>query len=420
MLTPFLPPLAGFLIPLGTKLLSTFWGISNMKRLIHLLLIVGLLFGSAASAQDAANFTEGCVTDYDASVDYFPDKSEVEHAQGFSIEYFNNYKVITVTRPWVGAETPFTYALVQCGTPAPETATFDAVIEVPVNRLISMSTTYLPSLVELGVLDTLVGVDEFDFVYSEDVRVHIDAGELVEVGGGSLVNVEQVLDLEPDVVMTYGIGVPDYDAHPALIEAGIPVALNGDFNETSPLGRAEWIKFVAAFYNREADANAFMSSVAADYSALVAQVADVETRPSVLVNAMFGDTWFVAGGQSYIARLIADAGGAYVWADDDSTGGMPLAFEAVLDAAQDADVWLNPNFWFSLADGLAEDERYADFSAFASGRIYNNVARVTATGGNDATELGAIRPDLLLADLIAILHPNLLPDHELFFYQQLD
>lgn len=388
-----------------------------MKFAVILLVFVGLLFGGVAFAQDAS--ADGCVTTYDTSVDYFADKAEVEYAEGFSIEYFNNYKVVTVTRPWVGAETPFTYALVQCGTPMPETATFDAVIEVPINRIVSMSTTYLPSFVMLDVLDTLVGVDEFDFVYSEAVRAKIDAGDVVEVGGGSLVNVEQVLDLEPDLVMTYGLGSPDYDAHPTLIAAGVPVVLNGDFNETTPLGRAEWIKFIAAFYNREADANEFFAEVAGDYAALVDLAASAEARPTVLVNAMFGDTWYVSGGQSYVARLIADAGGAYVWADDEATGGLPLSFEAVLDAAQDADVWLNPNFWFTLADGLAEDERYAEFAAFENGAVYNNIARVTPLGGNDATEMGAQRPDLLLADLVAILHPDLLPDHDLFFYQQL-
>lgn len=388
-------------------------------RLLFIGLVFGLLFGGAVFAQNAENVTEGCVTTFDASVDYFPEKSEIEYSEGYNIEYFNNYKVITVTTPWVGAETPFTYALVQCGTPAPETATFDAVIEVPITSVISMSTTYLPALVELDVLDTLVALDEFDYAYSPEVRELIDAGDIVEVGGSSMVNVEQVLDLDPDVVLTYGIGSSDYDAHPVLTAAGIPVALIGDFNDTTPLGRAEWVKFIAAFYNLEGDANAFFDEVVTNYNDLAALTADVETRPSVMVNAMFGDTWYASGGRSYAAQLIEDAGGAYVWDNDTSTGGLALSFESVLDTAQNADVWLNPNFWFTLADGLAEDERYAEFAAFENGQVYNNIARVTPLGGNDAGELGAARPDLVLADLVAILHPELLPDHELYFYQQL-
>lgn len=388
-------------------------------RLLFIGLVFGLLFGGAVFAQNAENVTEGCVTTFDASVDYFPEQSEIEYSEGYNIEYFNNYKVITVTTPWVGAETPFTYALVQCGTPAPETATFDAVIEVPITSVISMSTTYLPALVELDVLDTLVALDEFDYAYSPEVRELIDAGDIVEVGGSSMVNVEQVLDLDPDLVMTYGIGSSDYDAHPVLTAAGIPVALIGDFNDTTPLGRAEWVKFIAAFYNLEGDANAFFDEVVTNYNDLAALTADVEIRPSVMVNAMFGDTWYASGGRSYAAQLIEDAGGAYVWDNDTSTGGLALSFESVLDTAQNADVWLNPNFWFTLADGLAEDERYAEFAAFENGQVYNNIARVTPLGGNDAGELGAARPDLVLADLVAILHPELLPDHELYFYQQL-
>lgn len=390
-----------------------------MKAVTTLFLIAVLLLGGAAFAQDAANLTEGCITEYDPAVDYFPDKSEITYAEGFEIAYFNHYKVITVTRPWVGALQPFTYALVQCGAPAPAEGTFDAVIEVPVSRVVTMSTTYLPTLTELGLQDALIGVDEFDFVYNEDVRAQIEAGELVEVGGGSMVNVEQVLDLDPDLVLTYGLGSPDFDAHPVLIEAGIPVALNGDFNETTPLGRAEWVKFIAAFFNQEGEANALFDEVSGSYEALVALTADVESRPLVMVNAMFGDTWYASGGDSYMARLIEDAGGEYVWADSNSTGGVAFSFESVLDVAQNADVWINPNFWLTLADGVAEDERYGDFAAFQSGEVYNNNARVTAMGANDATETGALRPDLLLADLVAILQPDLLPDHELYFYQQL-
>ncbi|HLU08750.1 MAG TPA: ABC transporter substrate-binding protein [Oceanobacillus sp.] len=389
-------------------------------KTIFTLLIFGLL-ASAVLAQEAptTNLTDACVEIYDESVDYFPDKTEVEYAAGFEVEYFNNYKVINVLQPWRDADVTFTYVLVQCGTPAPEGYEDAAIIEVPIDTVVSMSTTYVPHFVELGLLDHVVGVDEFDFIYNADMRELIETGEIVEVGGSSAVNVELVLDLDPDLIMTFGLGSPDYDAHPVLLDAGLNVALNSDYMETSPLGRAEWIKFTAMFFNREADANAFFDGVAERYNELVAQVGEIEERPTVLVNGNYGDTWFVAGGASYTAQLIKDAGGDYLWADDDSTGGLPLSFEAVLERGQDADYWINPNFWFSLADGLAEDERYAEFEAFQNGNVYNNNARVNEFGGNDYLEGGVVNPDVLLADLVAIFHPELLPDHELFYYQQL-
>jgi len=387
---------------------------------VHLMLfalLIAVLPG--ASAQDAVNLTTGCVADYDPDVDYFPEKIDIEYSSAFEVDYFNHYKVVRVLTPWAGAEQTFEYVLVQCGTPAPEGFDEAVLIDVPIQSAISLSTTYLPHFVELSVLDTLVAVDELDFAYNPDVRARIDAGNVIEVGGGSAIDVEQVLNLEPDVVFTYGLGSPDFDAHPVLIEAGIPTALNGDYVETTPLGRAEWIKFTALFYNQESAANALVAEVADSYAALRASVADVQDRPTVLVNGMFMDTWFVSGGASYAAQLIADAGGDYLWADDDSVGGLPLAFEAVLERGQDADVWLNANFWRSLDEGLAEDERYAEFAPFQNRTIFNNNARTTELGGNDYGESGVLRPDLVLADLIAIFHPDVLPEHELFYYQQL-
>lgn len=391
-----------------------------MRLLRQLAVILLIVLPTVNISWAQTSVAAGCVENYEPGTDYFPDKSRVEYAAGFAVEYFDNYKVVEVLTPWVGADETYTYVLVQCGTPAPEGFDDATIVEVPVESIVVMSTTYLPPLVELDLLDTLVAVDEHDFVYSPEVRERIESGEVVEVGGGSLVNVEQVLNLDADLIMTYGIGSPDYDAHPALINAGLNVVLNADYMETSPLGRAEWLKFIALFYNREADANALFDEVVANYEELSALTEAVEDRPQVMVNAMFGDTWYAAGGRSYIAQLIEDAGGDYVWGDDESTGALALSFEAAFDAAQDADIWLNPNFWFTFEEGLAEDERYGDFEAFANGQVYNSNAQVTPLGGNNSGELGAMRPDITLADLIAIFHPELLPDHELVFYRRLE
>ncbi len=387
-----------------------------MKSLVLVLLSLLLVF--PAFAQDAANPT-ACVETFDADTAYFPDTVEVEYADGFSIEYHGNYKVVTVNTPWQGASEPYIYVLVQCGTPVPEGYEGEQIIEVPATSAISMSTTYIASFVELGLVDRVVAVDEGDFIFNPEVLTRFNAGDIIEIGSGSTVNVEQTLALEPDVIFTFATGSVDYDTHPVLLEAGLNVVLNSDYLESQPLGRAEWVKFIAAFFNAEAEANAIFDEVESSYHELSEVAAEAESRPTVLANAMFGDTWYVSGGGSYAAQLIADAGGDYVWADDASTGSLPLSFEEVVDRALDANIWLNPNFWFTLADGLAEDERYAEFAAFENGQVYNNNARVTDFGGNDFGETGVLHPELILGDLIYIFHPDLLPDHELFFYQQL-
>jgi iron complex transport system substrate-binding protein len=390
--------------------------IVGFRTLISLLLLFAI--SGALSAQEAP--APDCVAEYDPAVNYFPETMQVEYAEGFTIDYANHYKIVTVTRPWPGAETGFTYVLVQCGTPAPDDIPDDAVvIEVPVTSAASLSATYAPHFAELDLLDTLIAVDNADNLYNPAIRERIEAGQNAEIGGGSTVNVELALDLAPQVIFTYGSGFPEYDAHPVLAEAGLTPVINGDFNETTPLGRAEWIKFTAAFFNREAEANAVFDPIVERYTELAALTADVTERPTVLVNAMFMGTWYVSGGASYAARLIADAGGDYVFADDPNTGGVPLSFEAVLEAAQDADIWINTNMWRSLADGLAEDERYAEFAAFANGQVYNYYKRSNAVGANDYFESGGLYVDVLLAVLIAIFHPDLLPDHVLYYYERL-
>jgi iron complex transport system substrate-binding protein len=368
----------------------------------------------------ASNLSEQCVETYDPEIDYFPDKASIEYAEGWTIEYFDHYKVITVLNPWREADVTFQYVLVQCGTPTPDGYDDAQVIEIPTDTMISMSTAYLPHFAELGLVDRLVGVDSFAFVYTPEIVERIEAGEVAEVGGGAQLNVERVLALDPDLVMTYGIGDPQSDVHPRLIDAGVPVVINAEYMETGPLGRAEWIKFTAAFANREAAAAPIFANIATQYETLAEQARAAEDRPSVFVNAPFQGTWYMPGGNSYPAQLLADAGADYLWSEDDTTGGLPLSFETVLERAADADYWLRPGDASSLEELLAQDERFASFEAVQQGNVYNNNRRLSAGGGNDYWETGLSNPHLLLADLIAILHPELLPEHELLFYQQLD
>lgn len=365
-----------------------------------------------------ANLSDGCVDKYEAGVDYFPQKITIEESSGWTVEYFNNYKVVSVLNPWRNATQEFQYVLVQCGTPAPAGYPDAQVIEVPIKTLITMSTTHLPQLLQLNRLNALRGVDSFAFVNTTEVQAMIEAGKLVEVGSIQ-VNVELVLETDPDIVMGYGVGNPETDAHLKLLEAGVKVAMHAGYMETSPLGRAEWVKFIGLFFNEEAAATAGYDGMAARYNAMAEKARSVTKKPSVFLSAAWRGTWTQAGGHSYMARFLADAGGDYLWSDDDSTGGIPLDFESIFERAQAADYWLNTSSWRSLEDGMAADERYAEFAAFQNGQVFNNNARLNKNGGNDYWESGLANPDVVLADLIKILHPELLPEHELVYYHQL-
>lgn len=373
---------------------------------------------AAPAVAPEANLTDGCVETYDPSIDYFPQKTDVTHSDSFGVEYHNNYKIVTVSNPWQGAQESFQYVLVQCGTPTPE-GVDGAVIEVPVRSLVALSTTYLPHLVSLGLTDRLVGLDSLLWTTTPEIVARIEAGEISEVGGGSAVNVEQLLDMEPGLVMAYGIGIPEYDAHPLLLEAGIPVALNGDFVEQDPLGRTEWMKFLAFFFNKEGEAAQIFDETVASYQATAGLAITSSVRLTVFLSSIYDGTWWMPGGDSYTARLLADAGADYLWADSGAVGSSPVDFETVFEKAGNADFWLNPDnsFWNVQADVLQSDERYGEFAAVANGRLYNNNAQVNANGGNAFYESGAAHPDVVLMDLVKILHPDLLPDHELVYYK---
>lgn len=390
------------------------------------LLALFIVFNSLlpASALDE-NLTDGCVADYSADVDYFPDKIEIVDASKFTVEYFNNYKVLRVADAFDGAP-GFNYVLVQCGTPAPSPADFaegTQFIDVPSGDLITLSTTQLPALSQLGLLDHLAGVDSGFYISSPEVVRMIADGAVAEVGFGAEVNIELVLELQPQLVMSYGYN-PATDAHPVLLEAGIFTALDASWRELSPLGRAEWLKFTALFYNLEARASAIYQDIAAQYEAVKAKAAAVaaEDRPRVLINSFLGyaDAWFIPGEETYVGRLIRDAGGDLLLAEAGSATSQGLSFEVAFEGGFDADIWLVETFGiYSGDDLLALDSRFGDFAAFQSGDIWNNNRDENANGGNNYYEWGVTNPHLALADLVAIFHPDLMPEREFAFYRRL-
>jgi iron complex transport system substrate-binding protein len=351
--------------------------------------------------------------------DLFRHKAAIRYAGGFEVEYHENYKVVTVSTPWPNAAMSFEYVLVQRGTPPPSGTGDALIIEIPSERVITLSTTYLAFFDMLGLTDKLIGHDDFKYVYSPRVRELIEEGRIGEVGEGSKINVELVLDMDPDLIMTFHAG-SDQDAYPKLLEAGLPVVLNAEYVEKEPLAMAEWIKFIALFFNEEEEAERIFQDIAFRYNDLKDRVSHVQYRPTVLLGAPFQGIWWMAGGSSFFATILDDAGGDFLWKDNDSTGAIPLDFEAVYARAAAADFWLNTGTWERCDDALDHDQRFAEFKAYRTRAMFNNDRRKNRYGGNDFWESGRANPDTVLADLISILHPELLQDHSLVYYRKLD
>lgn len=349
---------------------------------------------------------------------HFIDKVVPEYAEGFSVEYHDTYKVVDVFRPWQGASEDFRYILLQRGTEAPDGYGDAQVVEIPVNRIITMSTTYVTYLDMLDEMDSLVGHESFLYTMNEKLLRMVEEGKVKETGSGPQLNIEVVLELDADVILTHAIG-GEWDTHPKLFEAGQSVVFNGEYMEGTPLGRFEWIKFISLFYNKEKQANQIFDKTAEAYTELAEKAGNPEDRPGVLVNSPYQGTWWVPGGNSFQARFIKDAGGAYIWGEDDSEGALMLDIEAVYEKAADADVWINPGMWSSLEEAKAEDERFAEFKAYKEREIYNNNRMENKNGGNAYWEFGLAEPHIVLADLIKIFHPDLVPDHEFVYYHRL-
>ncbi|BAZ09110.1 ABC transporter, periplasmic-binding protein [Calothrix sp. NIES-4071] len=362
-----------------------------------------------------------CVEQYEATRDYFPDKVSVTRAKGFNVEYYNHYKVVTINNPWKGSKTGFKYILVQCGTPAPKISDASLntyYITVPVNSVISLSTTHLPHLAKLGVVDKLVAVSDTKNVNTSEVVERIKSGKVANVGSNGSVNVERILELNPELITTYGTGNGD-DSYPKLLEAGLKVAMNAEYMEDSPLGRSEWLKFTALFFNKEKKAEQIFGEVAKKYDEIAARAKAVKTRPTVFLGFNFKGTWYMPGGNSYAAKYLEDAGANYLWSNQKFSGSLPLSFETIIERAINANYWLNlSQKWKSKQEILAEDSRYSDFKAVKAGNLYNNNARVNESGGNDYWEGGISNPDIVLSDLIKIFHPEILPQHKLIFYRR--
>ncbi len=366
------------------------------------------------------NSNSNCVEQFDENIDYFPDKVEPNYAQGFTVEYHQNYKVVTVKQPWEEAAQDLNYIFVQCGTPAPTEYPNATVVEIPTQQVLAMSTTYLPHIEKLDRLESLVGVMDRRLIYSEVIRQRIEDGLIQEVGDLQS-DTEKILNLQTDVILSYRLDNTETSSFKALESLNQSIVLDAAHLEATPLGRAEWLKFTALLFNEEAKANKEFAAIAQRYQNLVNQTQNLTDTSTVLSGSPFQGVWYMPAGKSYVAQFFRDANISFPWSETESRLSLPLDFEAVLAQAKDADIWVNVNpAWQSEKDVLAEDKRYALFTAFETQQVYAANARVAPDGGNDFWESGVINPDIILADLIKIAYPEQLPEHQLYYYQQLN
>lgn len=309
--------------------------------------------------------------------------------------------VITIKHPWQGAEDQSRrLLLLPPGAEAPEGYTGDVIDHLP-ERIVAMSSTNVAMLNAVGALDRLVGVSGIDFISTPD----INRDRVVDVGNQDDPDYEKLLALNPDLVLIYGIDSPS-GMEERLAGFKIPSLYIPDYIEQSPLGKAEWTVVMAHLAGRRDMAIEQFAATRARYNELKASVDSALPRPTVMLNAPYGDIWYMPPVDSYMVRLINDAGADYIFADNQSDKSEAIGDEKSIEMLSQSDVWLNPGSFTTMADLRASLPRHGHIGAAASGRVYNNNLRSTPDGGNDFFESGALHPDIVLEDLIEIFHPD--------------
>jgi iron complex transport system substrate-binding protein len=344
---------------------------------------------------------------------------EVSYAKGFSITDYGDYKVIEVNNPWPDAGKTFRYALVKDKANFKSDESFDAVVQVPVQNLIVTSTTHIPSLDMLGETDKLIAFPNLNYISSEHTRQRIAEGKLTEIGNNESINTENVIDLQPDVMIGFAV-TGNNKTYETLQRAGIPIVFNGDWTENHPLGKAEWIKFFGAFFDKNEVAAQLFSEIETEYTTVKQLAQTADNTPTVLSGALWKDIWYLPEGKSWGAQFIADANGTYLWADSEGTGSIALNVETVLEKAQQADFWIGPGQFTTYSQLADAHKAYTQLEAYNNKTVYSFSSLKGETGGIIYYELAPNRPDLVLKDLVKILHPELVPEHEFYFFRALE
>lgn len=288
----------------------------------------------------------------------------------------------------------------------------------PYQKIVLLTSAAVGFIEALDGLEYVEAVFNAGWIYSPKLHSLLEEGLIKDAGNPGSASLETVLSLQPDLIIAFT------DPHQAKLleqvkKAGVPVLYMDEYQEKTPLGKAEYIRLFGHLLNEKAKADSIFLKVKTEYDQLKETAGKSVPKPTVFADIMRGDIWYMPGGKSFSAQIIADAGGDYLWKENNASGSVSLNFEQVFEKAEKADYWINTADLTSLKTLRESYKNHAWFSAFEKGNVYSLARRLNDTGANDYFETGTVRPDLVLRDLVSIFHPDLLPQHQLYFYQKL-
>lgn len=354
----------------------------------------------------------GCVTsEIETSSEQEITTSSLEFACNFNIEHSDNYTKLSILSPWELNKVLNTYYLVKNDSVAVPT---DGVkIKVPVERIAVNSCSHVAYIDALSQVGKIVASTDPEFVYNENFRNLLAEGLIENLGGAYDMNFEKILKVNPQVLMITGFKGVDNMLLRAQ-EAGVPVVYNYEWTEKTVLGRAEWIKFFGELFDARDKADSIFGEIKTEYIKCSELANKATDKPKVLSGTPYKGTWYVPGGQSFMAEFYRNAGLDYYYNDNKDNASLALSLETIMGNFLNADIWVGVDVK-AIEQLKAMDERMMIFKPVKTNRVYHYLNRTTATGGNDFWESAMLRPDILLKDFIRIAHPELLPDWDLYY-----
>lgn len=348
------------------------------------------------------------------------DSLSFKYSTLLSITEYDGYTVATIKNPWKEGKLLHRYVLVPRGekekaSPSWEGLEGATVIEVPIQRAAVFTTVHCALLTELGLGSRIVGVADSKYIKLPYIQQQIKKGNIVDCGNGLNPVVEKIMDVKPEVIMLSPF--ENSGGYGKTEEIGIPLIECAEYMETSPLARAEWMRFYGLLFGEGDKANQLFHQVDSSYTALKQLATKSGRGRSVIVDKVVGSVWYMPGGRSTIGQMIKDAGGQYPWASDLQSGSLALPFETVLERGGDADVWMlrySSDHPWSYRELLSAHHGYSQLKAFREKQVYG--CNVEMSRFYEDTPF---HPDLLLCDFLQILHPDIIGLPPLRYYKRI-
>ncbi len=344
--------------------------------------------------------------------------ANIKYAKGFKIDYFDDYKLITLFNPWDNYSVYYKYKIFYDDVKY-KSQNLQLEFSVVKNRIVALSGSQIGFLAKLNLADSINGISKKQYIYNKSIIKNIELGKTVELGDETSLDYEKIVEIKPKIVFVTGWNKIN-SSFDKLVVTGIPIVYMLEWQEQNPLGRAEWIKFIAAFFNKEQEADSLFSEVEKNYLKIKEYKNITKKKPTVLHGSLIAGTWYVPGGDSYIANLYADAGANYIWKNIKKTGSIALKFESVYTKAKNVDFWFPMIDIKNTSDLNNIEKRYKLFNPYYTHKIFLSNKRRNFLGGNDYWESGVANPDIIIKDLNNIFYKDSVKNEELFFFSKIN